>query len=238
MDSLVTKLSVTRMEGEGLRISMAACALAIILVGCGGAAAPSIQFSASSSPTRDAIAAPTASATSAPQATATPLPTLSPMPATPPPLPKAVAITRKGCYTGPDPDGVPPGICTTTLTWKKVPTEGTEIEVYGVTRCLSQTKRAGDGSCLVVGAAVPTSARKLIARVPASKGMVSWTGPAWQDVIDTGTGAPRNQAIGVDRHEDAIYFAIIVSASNEAGHSKFVIADAGTWCYDTGCEGP
>ena len=221
-----------------MRISVAVCALAIILVGCGGPAAPSVSFSTSSSPTTQAITTATASPTSAPRATVTPLSTLSPTPATPPPLPKAVTITRKGCYTGPYPDGVPPGTCTTTLTWKKVPSEGTQIEVYGVTGCLSQTKRAGDGSCLVVGTVVPTTNRKLIAQAPASKGTVSWTGPAWLDVIDSGTGEPRSQAMGVDRHGDDIYFAIIVSASNEAGHSKFVIADAGTWCYDTGCEGP
>jgi hypothetical protein len=80
--------------------------------------------------------------------------------------------------------------------------------------------------------------RKLIARAPASDGKVSWTGPAWLDVISTDTGGPRYQAIGVDRHGDDIYFAIVVTASNEEGNSKFIIADAGTWCYDTGCEGP
>ena len=133
---------------------------------------------------------------------------------------------------------MPPGTCTTTLTWKKVPTEGTQIEVYGVTGCLSQTKRAGDGSCLVVGTVVPTSTRKLIAQAPASKGTVSWTGPAWLDNIDVATTGPRSEAIGVDRHGDDIYFAIIVRASNEVGDSKFVIADVGTWCYDTGCAGP
>jgi hypothetical protein len=86
--------------------------------------------------------------------------------------------------------------------------------------------------------AVPASARKLITRIPAANGMVSWAGPAWLDVIDADTGGPRSQAIGVDRHGDDIYFAIIVASSNEAGRSKFVIADAGTWCYDTGCVGP
>ncbi len=149
-----------------------------------------------------------------------------------------VRITRQGCYTGPDPDGVPPGTCTTTVTWKKVATKGTEIEVYGVTRCLSLTERAGEGSCLVRDTAVPPSARKLIARAPASDGTVSWTGPAWLDVISSDTGGPRSQAIGVDRHDDDIYFAIVVAATNEVGHSKFIIADAGTWCFDTGCVGP
>ena len=149
-----------------------------------------------------------------------------------------VRIARQGCYTGPDPDGVPPGTCTTTVTWKKVATKGTEIEVYGVTRCLSLTERAGEGSCLVRNTAVPPSARTLIARASASDGTVSWTGPAWLDVISSDTGGPRSQAIGVDRHDNDIYFAIVVAATNEVGHSKFIIADAGTWCFDTGCVGP
>jgi hypothetical protein len=107
-----------------------------------------------------------------------------------------------------------------------------------VTDCLSLTERAGDGSCLVRDTAVPPSTRKLIARVAASKGTVSWTGPAWLDVIQTYSGGPRHEAIGVDRRGDDIYFAVIVVASNEVGHSKLIIADAGEWCYDTGCVGP
>jgi len=110
--------------------------------------------------------------------------------------------------------------------------------VYGVTGCLSIKEEAGDGSCLVLDTVVPTSVRKFIARAAASKGTLSWTRPAWLDVIESDTGGPRHQAIGVDRHGDDIYFAIVVTASNEAGQSKFIIADAGTWCYDTGCVGP
>jgi len=172
-----------------------------------------------------------------PRANATPIPTRRPKPVAPP-LPTGVRITRHGCYTGPDPDGVPPGDCTTTITWKKIATEGTEIEVYGVTGCLSAGERAGDGSCLVVDTAVPPDARILITRAPASTGTISWTGPAWRDVISADTGGPAYRTIGVDRHGDDIYFAIVLTASNQVGHSKFVIADAGTWCYDTGCEGP
>jgi hypothetical protein len=117
-------------------------------------------------------------------------------------------------------------------------TKGTEIKVYGVTGCLSLIERAGDGSCLVRNAAVPPDTRKLIARAPASDGTVSWTRPAWLDVVSTDIGGRRYQAIGVDRHGNDIFFAIVVAASNEVGHSKFIIADAGTWCYDTGCVGP
>jgi hypothetical protein len=212
--------------------------LGLVLAGCNGAAAPSVPFSGEASATAQALATLTPSVAATPRASVSPQPTPNPTPAAPPPPPTKVRVTRQGCSTGLFPDGVPPGTCTTTVTWKKIATKGTEIKVYGVTGCLSATERAGDGSCLVRNTKVPASVRKLIARVPASDGTVSWTGPAWLDVIDTDVGGPRYQAIGVDRHGDDIYFAIIVTASNEAGHSKFIIADAGTWCYDTGCEGP
>jgi hypothetical protein len=124
------------------------------------------------------------------------------------------------------------------LSWKKVSREGTQIEVYGATGCLLRAERPGNGPCLEPNTAVPPSSRELIARVPAANGIVSWTGPAWLDNVDVDTGGPRSQAIGVDRHGDDIYFAIVVSASDKAGQSKFVTADVGSWCYDTGCAGP
>jgi hypothetical protein len=117
-------------------------------------------------------------------------------------------------------------------------TKGTDVRVYGVTGCLSLTDDALSGSCLALHTALPASTRKLIARVPASKGTVSWTGPAWLDVGQVDTGGPDFRAFGVDRHGDDIYFAIVLATYNEVGHSKFIIADAGTWCYETGCEGP
>ena len=226
----------------GLRITVAVVLLGVMVVGCDAAATPSVLISASASTTAQPIApstAPPASAspTSAARATATPVPKPRPTPAAPPP-PTAVRITREGCYTGPDPGGVLPGTCTTTVTWKKVATKGTEIRVYGVTGCLSLKERAGDGSCLLLHTAVPPSVRQLIARAPASKGTVSWTGPAWLDNVQVDTGGPPYRAFGVDRRGDDLYFAIVVAAYNEVGHSKFIIADAGTWCYDTGCEGP
>jgi hypothetical protein len=223
---------------RGLRKSVVVAMLGVILVGCDGAAAPSVPFSPSLSTTAQAIATLTPAPTSTTQVSATPLPKPSPTPAVPPPPPAGVKITRQGCYTGRDPDGIPPGECTTTISWEKVVTKGTEVQVYGVTGCLSLIERAGEGSCLVRNTAVPPSVRKLIAQAPASSGSVSWTGPAWLDVIQQDTGGPSYQAIGVDRRGDDIFFAIIVAASNEVGHSKFIIADAGTWCYDTGCEGP
>ena len=210
--------------------------LGLILVGCAEAAEPS-------SPSL--LTPGQAVATSAPDpgptdpSAAPSRPTPAPTPAGPPSPPTSVAMTRHGCYTGPMPDGIPSGgECITTITWKEAATSGTEIWVYGVTVCLSATPDAGSGTCLVVDTSVPADVRKLIAKVPASDGTVSWTGPPWQDVIESNTGSAAFTAIGVDHHDDDTYFAIVVAAYNDAGHSKFIIADAGTWCYDTGCEGP
>ena len=156
--------------------------LGLILVGCEEAAEPS-------SPSL--LTPGQAVATSAPDpgptdpSAAPSRPTPAPTPAGPPSPPTSVAMTRHGCYTGPMPDGIPSGgECITTITWKEAATSGTEIWVYGVTVCLSATPDAGSGTCLVVDTSVPADVRKLIAKVPASDGTVSWTGPPWQDVIE------------------------------------------------------
>jgi len=210
--------------------------LGLILIGCAEAAepsSPSLLTPGQAVPSSAPIPAAT------PRSEAPSGRTLTPTPVGPPSPPTSVAVTRRGCYTGPMPDGIPSGEeCITTITWKEAVTSGTEIRVYGVTVCLSATPDPGSGSCLVADTSVPADVRKLIAKVPASDGTVSWTGPAWQDVIDSDTGGAAFTAIGVDHRDDDIYFAIVVAAYNNAGTSKFVIADAGTWCYDTGCEGP
>ena len=184
--------------------------LGLILIGCEGAAEPS-------SPSL--LTPGQAVATSAPfpspthLSAAPSLPTPAPTPAGPPSPPTSVAVTRHGCYTGPTPDGIPSGgECITTITWKEAATSGTEIWVYGVTVCLSATPEPGSGSCLLADTSVPADVRKLIAKVPASDGTVSWTGPPWQDVIDSDTAGARFTAIGVNHRDDDIYFAIVVAA--------------------------
>jgi hypothetical protein len=169
---------------------------------------------------------------------ASPRPTARPTPIGPPPPPTAVRLTRKGCYTGRDPDGVPSGECRTTVTWEPSVTNGTEIRVYGLTKCLSATEDAEEGSCLLEGTPIAASELRLVAKAPASARSVKWSAPPWQDLITDASGGPAFETFGVDRHGDDIYFAIVVAAYNEAGNSTFITADAGTWCYDTGCEGP
>ncbi len=207
--------------------------LGVILAGCEATASPSVTpVPPSATP---AIALGTASPTAPAVATSRPTPRTTPL--APPPPPTDVKIERQGCYWGSDSTGVT-GTCTTTITWKKAVTKGTEVRVYGVTDCLSLTERPGDGSCLVKRTSVPVAARKLIAKAPASKGKIIWEGPAWRNLmVQADPGGPRDQRYAVDRHGDETYFAIVVSAYNAAGHSRFIIADAGTWCYDTGCKG-
>lgn len=167
--------------------------------------------------------------------------TVAPMPtaaATAPAPPTSVEVTRQGCFTGREGSEVPSGTCTTTVSWDKIATEGTEVLVYGITGCLARKDGQTGGSCLETNTQVPPASRTVIARGPAPDGAVSWTGPAWLDVIVTNSMEPRDQEQGVDRHGNDIYFAIVVATSNGAGQSPFVIADAGSWCYDTGCEGP
>jgi hypothetical protein len=207
--------------------------LGMVLAGCGASPSSSARPPATSfSPSR--APATVTPATPAPPASATPRPT----PQTAPPAPTAVRITTDGCYTGPDGDGVPSGVCTQTVTWKEAVSPGTEIRVYGVTRCIMEAQRATDGRCLRKGTRVPAALLKLIAKSPASTGTVSWTRPAWLDNVRSGTGQPISRTFGVDRDGDVLYFGIVVAAYNAAGHSAFVLADSGTWCFDTGCVGP
>ena len=222
-----------------MRIAVAVAMIALVLVGCGGDATPSHTSSPSPLVSAEPIATSRTSATSGPTtpASATAAVQVTATPSNVPPAPTGVRITRNGCYTGPDGAGIS-GVCTTTITWKPDLPPGTEIEVYGVTECLSLEQSPGSGSCLEPDGRVSPDLRKLIAHVPAGQGTVSWTGPAWLDDVRVHTGPPRYETLGVDRHGDDLYFAILVTAHNPAGRSAFVVADAGTWCYETGCAGP
>ena len=148
-----------------------------LLAGCDGATAPS----ASSAPdlphagdrTRDRESLDTRIRDAAPDASYD----TSYDPLAPPPPPTGVRIERQGCYWGSDSTGIT-GTCTTTITWKKAGTKGTEIRaVWGDRLPVGMTERPGDGSCLVKHGSVPHPARRLIAKAPASKCKIVWTGP-------------------------------------------------------------
>ena len=111
-------------------------------------------------------------------ATATPHPTPKP---TPGPTPLAVpsppsGATFKITYPSDTRNKM-------TVTWKGPRAKGTEIRVYGVTACVAMPpspREGSDGPCLVEHTPLPASARKLIAKAPASSGKVSWTWPNWR----------------------------------------------------------
>jgi hypothetical protein len=154
---------------------------------------------------------PTTNPTTAPTpATATPPPT-GVVPAAPTGVRMTVTqrdLIEEGYYAN----------LTTTIAWKTPLAAGTEIRVYGVTKCFAPPS---GGSCLVEHTALPSNVRDLIASAPAAKGKVSWTWPNWEDV----GGA-------VMAHGDTTYQAIVIAAYDSAGHSKFVIVKSGQWCPD------
>jgi hypothetical protein len=111
---------------------------------------------------------------------------------------------------------------TQTVTWRTPRTEGIEIRVYGVTRCLAEPNDppAGtSGPCLVEHTALPASVRTLLATAPASAGIVSWT---WME--ETGC------SIGLEYDPDGpAYYAVVLAAYGASRHSIFAIAEPGGW---------
>jgi hypothetical protein len=111
---------------------------------------------------------------------------------------------------------------TQSVTWRTPRTEGIEIRVYGVTKCLAEPEDPPpdtSGPCLVVRTALPASVRTLLATALASDGAVSWT---W--TVETGCyiGLPFDP-------EGPAYYAIVLAAYNASEHSIFAIANPGGW---------
>ena len=176
----------------------------------GPSAAPSVPADvAEPTPTPDPTSEPTTS------------PSATPAPVTPPPTGTVPAAPTGVRMTVTQEDLVEAGYYAnlrTTISWKTPLAAGTEIRVYGVTKCFAPPS---GGSCLVEHTPLPADVRDLIATAPAQKGRVSWTWPNWDDV----GGA-------VMAHGDATYQAIVIAAYGPAGHSKFVIVKSGAWCPD------
>jgi hypothetical protein len=113
---------------------------------------------------------------------------------------------------------------TFTLSWKAPRTKGVEIRVYGLIECLSMPENppdSSDGPCLVKGTKLPSSAKKLIAKVKASDGVVSWMAsqPEGCDMAEQIPGP-----------NEETFYAIVLAAYNTDGKpSVFAIADPGEW---------
>ena len=111
---------------------------------------------------------------------------------------------------------------TQTVRWGAPQSEGVEIRVYGVTKCIAEPAHPSpnmSGPCLVEHTPLPGSVRKLLATARASDGDVSWT---WTGTFDCEVGLaydPRGPA----------YYAIVLAAYSTSGQSIFAIAEPGRW---------
>ena len=198
--------------------------LLLALAGLLSACSPTAQSPSSS----DSAASPSGAPTSAsvppsadtgdvvtPAPSATQAATQAATPQAPPPAPKGVKMTTKGH----DPGNVGYDTeLTVTVSWKSPLTKGTQIRVFGVRDCMPPPGK-DPAPCLLKGTPLPASGRDLIARAPASKGKVSWTWPAWEDIGGN-----------VAANGSTTYASIVVAAYNAAGHSRFVIVATGEFC--------
>jgi hypothetical protein len=101
--------------------------------------------------------------------------------------------------------------------WESPRTKGVEIRVYGVTTCFGEDSNGAkiDGNCLREHIALPSSIRVLLAKVPASKGKVTWR------------MYPGGRGLAETRDRVGVYSIVLAAYNREGGHSIFVIADAG-----------
>ena len=201
-----------------------AAILASVLAACGTSGAPSAPPAtpAAASPTAAAAAAvtPTAAATPAsPSPASTPQPTTEPAPVPVPPKPTGVTFEQQVRDTSDELAEI-----TQTVRWRAPRSEGVEIRVYGVTDCIAEPAKPAPGTsgpCLVVRTPLPASVRTLLATVPASDGVASWT---WtQTRFDCG-----EPQVYFDPNGPA-YHAVVLAAYDASDHSIFAIAEPGGW---------
>jgi hypothetical protein len=110
------------------------------------------------------------------------------------------------------------------VTWGMPWSEGVEIRVYGVTECIAEPADPPpdtSGPCLVVHTPLPASVRTLLATVPASDGVASWTWTQHPWECD-------QPAVSYD-FDGPAYFAVVLAAYGPSGHSIFAIAAPGGW---------
>ena len=155
----------------------------------------------------------------APSDSAKPKPTPEPTP----PKPKGVTFE----YHNEELDGGAPGGDTgaigdyiLTVTWERPRTKGTHVRVYGVTTCFEPEASGVDDYCLRKGTPLPSRHRVLVAKVPASKGTVTFRLPFG------GHGSWAKDGRNI--------YSLVIAAYNESGHSIFEIVDPGSYCASVG----
>ena len=171
----------------------------------------------------DAPAVAISPAAKSPSPSATPQPTPKPTPKpTPVPVPpKPTGVKFDSQVRVSDDEQV--AEITQTVTWRAPRSEGVEIRVYGVTKCIAEPANPAPdthGPCLVVHTPLPASVRTLLAKAPASAGKVSWS---WTQ----GEGCETSR-FGSDP-DGPPYVAVVLAAYNASGQSIFTIAEPGSW---------
>jgi len=196
----------------------------LIAAACTSAAtpAPDVTPTASPSITMTPVAAsPTAAATPAsPSPSATPQPTPEPTPVPVPPKPTGVMFDEQVRVS----DDGQVATVTQVVKWVAPQSEGVEIRVYGVTECIAEPADPAPGTsgpCLVVHTPLPASVRTLLATVPASDGVVSWTWTQWPAECDSPYPAYNP--------DGPAYRSVVLAAYSASGHSIFAIAQPGGW---------
>ncbi len=106
------------------------------------------------------------------------------------------------------------------VTWQEAVTDGTQIRVYYLTKCLNPPTPEGV-PCIVKHMALPPGSLKLIAKAPAAQETVSWTWPTPEDI----GGA-------FDWDGQNYYYGLVIAAYNAVGHSRFIIIGSGESCTD------
>jgi hypothetical protein len=168
--------------------------------------APSAPAPATAAP---ASATPTDAPTDAPtEPVATPEPTPVATPGVPP-KPAAVTFRKVGEKTSGGKTKV-----TYRVTWNSPAGVATSFLVYGVNRCLRESRQNNNTACVAKGMAIPKGTLELIAQAPGALRTidVTWTVP------EAGPGP---------------YYAVLVRAANDAGKSIFTIAWSDKVCW--GC---
>jgi hypothetical protein len=100
------------------------------------------------------------------------------------------------------------------ITWQAPAGTATGFKVYGVTRCLRESKKNDSKPCVVKGMKIPRTSLKLLATVP---GDLRTADVSWK----LGEVGPPP------------YWAVLIRASNQAGDSIFAIAHSEDVCW--GC---
>ena len=202
-----------------------AATLAGVIAACGATGAPSapvdgtpIQAAGATNvrPTTTPVTSPGAQRSLSPSTTQQ---AATPTPLDVPPKPAGVKFDTQAIER--DESGQYADV-TQTVTWRTPRSDGVEIRVYGVTRCIAEPRDPApdtSGPCLVTGTPLPESVRTLLGTAPASKGAVSWS---WTEETGCDIGLPNDP-------EGPQYHSVVLAAYNASGHSIFAIAEPGTW---------